>query len=267
MTSFLVKTTTMSDSYIHGATDEIEVARLEKQAAFIARRTWNSFFIAPGSTVLDLATGVGATAHQLTLRFPDITLTAVDLSETQLAAAKKNHSELNFMKADATALPFERETFDVVHCSWLLEHVPNPMAVLKEVYRVLKVGGFCRFLEVDNATFHTVPQFDSVNEIMGALNAKQLMLGGDPFVAQRLPKLFSSAGFRKFVIEPHRFDVTPENPIEFQEMVDEFAEIFDGLDESLGAELPKKAAAQMRTLGSHLGARLKYTSSMAIGMK
>ena len=43
--------------------------------------------------------------------------------------------------ADAANLPFEEACFDVVICSELLEHVPNPSAVLSEAYRVLCAGG------------------------------------------------------------------------------------------------------------------------------
>ncbi|MBD2002383.1 MULTISPECIES: class I SAM-dependent methyltransferase [Cyanophyceae] len=43
--------------------------------------------------------------------------------------------------ADAAALPFEDACFDVVICSELLEHVPNPSSVLCEANRVLRDGG------------------------------------------------------------------------------------------------------------------------------
>jgi ubiquinone/menaquinone biosynthesis C-methylase UbiE len=255
----------MPEQYIHGATDEREIARLEKQAAFIARTTWTSLNIAPGSLVLDLATGVGAMAHQLELRFLDLRLVGVDLSTSQLRASRKNHSQIPVLRADATQLPFADETFDVVHCSWLLEHVPSPLSVLKETRRVLKRGGYCHFIEVDNATFHASPALPLVDQLMRMLNAKQMMLGGDPYVGQRMAKLFAQAGFSRFAVDPFCNDVTPDNQREFEALVEEFAEIFDGLDESLGAELPALAAAELRGLGAREGARLKYTCVRAVG--
>ena len=43
--------------------------------------------------------------------------------------------------ADAANVPVDAATFDVVICSELLEHVPEPPAVLREAARVLKPGG------------------------------------------------------------------------------------------------------------------------------
>lgn len=43
--------------------------------------------------------------------------------------------------ADAADLPFRDNSFDVVLCSEVLEHVPKPRKVLSESYRVLRPGG------------------------------------------------------------------------------------------------------------------------------
>jgi len=42
---------------------------------------------------------------------------------------------------DAQNLPFEKETFDVVFCSQVLEHLPEPQKALDEFARVLRPGG------------------------------------------------------------------------------------------------------------------------------
>ncbi len=43
--------------------------------------------------------------------------------------------------ATANQLPFREKTFDCIICTEVLEHVPNPVAVLSEFSRVLKRGG------------------------------------------------------------------------------------------------------------------------------
>jgi SAM-dependent methyltransferase len=42
---------------------------------------------------------------------------------------------------DATRLPFADASIDLVHCEHVLEHLPNPTALMAEVSRVLKPGG------------------------------------------------------------------------------------------------------------------------------
>ncbi len=45
------------------------------------------------------------------------------------------------IQADAKIMPFAKDTFDVVICGELLEHVPDPRLVLRDIYRVLKPAG------------------------------------------------------------------------------------------------------------------------------
>lgn len=253
-------------SYVHGTTTAREIARLEKQADFTASFTFTTLDLRPGLRVLDLATGVGAMGARLLRSCPGIELVGVDLSAAQLAAARHNHPELPVLRADATRLPFPDGSFERVHCSWLLEHVPAPRAVLAEVHRVLRPGGLCQFIEVDNATFGTTPASPSVNEVMRRLNEAQQRGGGDPFVGRRLEELFAAAGFTRVQLERRPMIGTRTDPRFFQDFITEFAEIFEGLDASLGeAAVPliARAIAELRGLWDAPGGELRYTPSIA----
>ena len=46
------------------------------------------------------------------------------------------------VKADICDLPFKENEFDVVFCNHVLEHISNDTKAMKELYRVLKPGGF-----------------------------------------------------------------------------------------------------------------------------
>ncbi len=256
--------------YIHGGTDDREIARLEKQAHWTAPYAFRRFDAAPGMRVLDLATGVGAMAGQLRRTYPGIHLIGVDLSPTQLTAAKRNHGDVGYARADATHLPFRDAHFDRVHCSWFLEHIPNPVAVLKEVRRVLKPGGYCHFTEVDNATLRLVPPQPAVDEVMNALNSGQIAAGGDPFIGPKLQGYFTAAGFSQVRDIPTVMEGTENDVATFRGLTDEFAEIFDGLDESLGAawhERLKAGATAMRTLPSIPGASMYYCAQVMQGFR
>ena len=51
-------------------------------------------------------------------------------------------SPLAKVKADIHQLPFEPDLFDVAICNHVLEHVENDIQAMKEIYRVLKPGGW-----------------------------------------------------------------------------------------------------------------------------
>jgi SAM-dependent methyltransferase len=51
------------------------------------------------------------------------------------------HSPLADVKADICALPFEDNTYDFILCNHVLEHIPDDLKAMEELYRVLKPGG------------------------------------------------------------------------------------------------------------------------------
>jgi SAM-dependent methyltransferase len=174
------------------------------------------------------------------------------------------------LRADATRLPFADATFARVHCSWLLEHVPAPLAVLREVRRVLAPGGFCQFIEVDNSTFATSPPCPAVSGVMRQLNDAQARGGGDPFVGQHLEQFFGSAGFARVEFARPPMHGHAGDPAFFRAFIDEFAEIFEGLDESLGVEalpLIEQAITELRGLPTLAGSSLHYTPVIARGWR
>ena len=52
------------------------------------------------------------------------------------------NSPLADVKADICNLPFSDNTFDVILCNHVLEHIPDDTKAMKELYRVLKPEGF-----------------------------------------------------------------------------------------------------------------------------
>lgn len=255
----------MSD-YIHGGTDAREVDRLEKQARFVAPLVLPGFTANPFDRVLDLATGVGAMAGALLERFPGIQLFGVDLRASQLASARRNHPGVLYAQADGCALPFRDGAFDRVHCSWLLEHVRDPVSILREVRRVLRPGGTCQFVEVDNATFGTTPPLPEVLSLMDALNHAQRAAGGDPFIGRRLEALFREAGFTALdTVAPTASSADASTPAFFHAFLEEFAEILESLDEALEPAVAarlQEAAQKLRALEHTAGAQIRYRGTI-----
>ena len=71
--------------------------------------------------------------------------TQQNLSNTQYSTYTLTNTDLNSpladVKADICNLPFKENEFDVILCNHVLEHIQDDTKAMKELYRVLKVGG------------------------------------------------------------------------------------------------------------------------------
>jgi demethylmenaquinone methyltransferase/2-methoxy-6-polyprenyl-1,4-benzoquinol methylase len=105
-----------------------------------------------GQSILDLAAGTGSSSVAFT--GPGIRVVAGDFSQGMLSVGRKRHPEIEFVFADATALPFEKSEFDAVTISFGLRNVVDTSKALKEMLRVTKPGGklvICEFSQVSNS--------------------------------------------------------------------------------------------------------------------
>jgi SAM-dependent methyltransferase len=101
--------------------------------------------------VLDVATGAGHTAAAFAPHVAHVIasdITGEMLEEARKLAAAKGLANVELAAADAEALPFEDQRFDLVTCRIAAHHFPDVPRFVREVKRVLKAGG--TFALVDN---------------------------------------------------------------------------------------------------------------------
>jgi arsenite methyltransferase len=99
--------------------------------------------IPPGGIALDVGCGPGSvTASLARAAGPDALALGVDISEPMLARAVRAEAgpQVGFMRADAQRLPLRDETFDAVVSLAVLQLVPDPVAAIAEIARVLRPG-------------------------------------------------------------------------------------------------------------------------------
>jgi ubiquinone/menaquinone biosynthesis C-methylase UbiE len=98
--------------------------------------------ITPDEPLHDILEVGGGRSGLGAMLFPGATITNLDF-DASYADAPCNHLEnVTFVCADATNLPFENSSFDVVTMFDLLEHVPDDAKAVSEAKRVLRPGGF-----------------------------------------------------------------------------------------------------------------------------
>jgi demethylmenaquinone methyltransferase / 2-methoxy-6-polyprenyl-1,4-benzoquinol methylase len=118
-------------------------------AALWRRATTRAINPQPGERILDIAAGTGTSSVALTRTGAEVV--AADFSPGMIEVGRSRHAEnplLEFVQADATALPFDDNEFDVVTISFGLRNVVEPRTALAEFYRVTKPGGrvvICEF--------------------------------------------------------------------------------------------------------------------------
>ncbi|MFT4622053.1 MAG: demethylmenaquinone methyltransferase/2-methoxy-6-polyprenyl-1,4-benzoquinol methylase [Myxococcota bacterium] len=107
--------------------------------------------VQPGQRVLDIACGTGDISWMLADTAHEVVGT--DINAAMLAVAERKRppgcENVRFVEADAAALPFPDESFDVVTCVYAGRGFPDIPAVLREAHRVLKPGG--RYWHLDFA--------------------------------------------------------------------------------------------------------------------
>lgn len=141
-------------------------------------RVWKRYFVATarvgrGDRVLDLAGGTGDIALLLRDRVGDAgSVVLGDINGDMLRTGrdrltdKGRVSGLEYVQCNAETLPFADASFDLVTIAFGLRNVTDKDRALKEMHRVLKVGGQARVLEFSEVTapwFKPIYDFHSFN--------------------------------------------------------------------------------------------------------
>jgi len=137
--------------------DEAAAARLEAVYLgpdVIAQRndTLGRIAVQEGERVLDIGSGPGFLAEAIADQTgPTGKVVGVDISQQMVdRASQRSQSEwLSYQCADATELPFEDSSFDVVVSTQVAEYVPDIDSFTSEVHRVLRPGGRGLILATD----------------------------------------------------------------------------------------------------------------------
>lgn len=205
----------MSDAdYVHGYSER-ESRRLSDQATTLGALLHHDTRYPPGSRVLECGCGTGAQTVLLAASSPGARIVSVDLSPVSLRQARSrcgDHSNVEFLAADAFQLPFEEGTFDHVFVCFVLEHLAEPVRALRALARVLRPGGEITAIEGDHGSWYCHPQTPEASRTVECLIRIQARLGGDALIGRRLYPLLAEAGFREVEVSPRMVYVDDSRP-------------------------------------------------------
>ena len=129
------------NSMDHSAVNRVFVDDLFVAAASVPKSpsgTWQVF---------DAGTGTALIPLELLSRPVAVTITASDLAEQMLIVARANvqaaglAGSIRLTLSDCKQLPEGDATYDIVMSNSIVHHIPEPLSVLRELWRVLKPGG------------------------------------------------------------------------------------------------------------------------------
>lgn len=108
-----------------------------------------------GTRALDVGCGGGLLAEEFAAM--GFVVTGVDPSELSLDAARAHAAQsgliIDYRFGHGDQLPFENESFDVVYCCDVLEHIRSWDAVIGDIARVLKRGGVFFYDTINRTAF------------------------------------------------------------------------------------------------------------------
>lgn len=187
--------------YLHGYSTT-EQQRLIDQALYLEPLVFNNIQFSQTQRVLEVGCGAGVQISILLRKWPELRITGVDRSHLHLSYAQRrlqtplSAGRLELIEACGETLPLADDSFDGAFTCWLLEHVPNPQALLHELRRVISPGAVYYATEMFNATLFTEPNCPAITAFWQHFNRRQIELGGDPHAGSKLGGWLHTVGFR-----------------------------------------------------------------------
>lgn len=114
-------------------------------------------------SVLDVGCGEGFTLHRLSKEKIGKEFEGLEYDEKAIELGKKLYPRLKITKGDIYDLPYKSNSFDLVVCTEVLEHLENPKKAYRELVRVSKKYVL---LSVPNEPFFTIQRIARLQNVL-----------------------------------------------------------------------------------------------------
>jgi SAM-dependent methyltransferase len=189
--------------YLHG-TDPIEQQRLARLNGLLNDACLRELHLKGGERILDVGSGLGQLTRALA-KAAGVRAVGVERSSEQLAASQRFAREageeqlVDFRQGDAGQLPLRADewgTFDLVHTRFVLEHVRDPLQVVRQMVQATRPGGRIVLQDDPHDVMRLTPEPPGFSHLWNAYLRSYDRVGNDPLIGHRLVSLLHDAGAR-----------------------------------------------------------------------
>ena len=189
-----------------------ESARLQRQSDELrpeAAALLERLALLPGQSAIDLGCGPRGIIDLLSSAVsPGGRVVGLDADPQHVAMAaeyarQSGLGNVQAVAADARHTGLPSDSFDLVHARTLLVTIPEPAAVISEMVRLAKPGGWVASQEPDiehRLCYPPLPAWDRLGEIFQASFSRA---GADLFIGRRLTELYREAGLAEIGVTAH----------------------------------------------------------------
>jgi len=181
-------------AYLHG-TSAAEQGRLSLLNRLLNEAAMKELAIRPGESIVDFGCGLAQLSLDMA-RASGARLVGIERSEEQLARAER-HELLDLRRGDVSDPPLrdhEWGSFDLAHARFVLEHVRDPLTVVRHMVRAVRPGGRVVLQDDDHDVFRCWPEPAGFGALWRAFQRSYDRIGCDPYIGRRLVSLLHEAG-------------------------------------------------------------------------
>ena len=191
----------MPSHYLHGTAPR-EQQRLTDLNTLLNKGSLREASLQPGERVIDFGSGLAqlsrAMAHATGTSVVGIERDSAQIAEALAQADVAGERDLLDLRQGEVQSPplqdSEWGSFDVAHARFLLEHVRDPLAVVRSMVRTVKIGGRIILEDDDHDVLRLWPEPAGFTAMYHAYTRTYDRNGNDPIIGRRLVQLPYSAG-------------------------------------------------------------------------
>ncbi len=190
-------------TYIHGTSPEEQRRLSLMNDVLLNQAELREMNLRGDERILDFGSGLGQMTRAMARAVPRGSVVGIERDEKQLDGSRRlaaNDSEerlVEFRAGDVIDLHMpddEWGTYDVAHARFVLEHVRDPLRVVRNMVRAVRPGGRIVLADDDHEVLRLWPEPPGVNALWRAYERTYDRNGNDPYVGRRLVELLHAAG-------------------------------------------------------------------------